>query len=258
VFEVQIRWYQKRFNALKRLDLINVYNLDLIETCYLSLLRSYSTIPEISRKIGISESAIKKDYKRLGIKKIRCRQSSSNGCCAPGYQSKRFKLLWRIMKKIEYKIGDKFHNFTILGRAPRDLATGKRMVHVECDCGYICEKSLNQIMVKNRVSCVSCVKRNPNAKNKPIYPITKPKYGKLSVIGQKKGVQLEPNINLRCECGNVVWKSLHSLKHKNVTTCGDCNDGNKEPWENRSRNETLGEVKQPNTEANNMRVEKVC
>lgn len=98
----------------------------------------------------------------------------------------------------------------------------KRRWLCQCDCG-------NQVIVRqeslrsgNTQSC-GCIKPI-NVSKANLHDLTGKKFGKLTVIGRKKGYKkwdiLSPFWTCLCECGNTITTSSANLSSGNTKSCG--------------------------------------
>lgn len=120
-------------------------------------------------------------------------------------------------KKLQINKGDRFGRLEIIDEIPeyRDSdGVRKRLMVCKCDCGTIKNIRLNDLRLKNVISC-GCKKRELSV-------VVGERYGNLVV---EKFVDRTnpkyPRMGLRCDCGNYVERDLVSnFKNRKDKSCG--------------------------------------
>lgn len=124
------------------------------------------------------------------------------------------------MKKLELKIGDKYHYWTILELSDFESKKGERYYKCKCDCGTIKDVRAHHLKNEKSKSC-GCFVKETMSKIKRI-DIEGQKFGKLIPI---KRVHHNNSKHLnhwlcKCDCGNEVIASTGALRRNKHLSCG--------------------------------------
>ena len=116
--------------------------------------------------------------------------------------------------RLKYKIGDRIHNWVIKDHAQINKWK-QSCVLVECDCGNVATRVLNQLIRQKAISCIKCVYcAMPKTKVGEIY-------GELRVVQTRPGLQRTKNTFVQCSCGSdPFWVRFSSMASGNTKSCG--------------------------------------